>query len=700
MNSGLGDFFQKFWRLKEKRSSEVLHPGRAEGGYLLILLSIVGFLFVTQYLLGQKISQPEKVTLSYFVEPVGREMSVQEAELKLRAGQFQSYKGGNETLDLGYMREGVWVLMNFASPADSTSNRFVLQLRHTYINGSFTPLTLDSSGQAKLGVTQSFTDKLLPRTQGLNDIRHVSFPIHVEPGKEFRALVRLRAHVMSVPFLLLPEREFLSSIVREMVIMSSFFGGLMLLALYNVMVGLARRENEFIFYGCYVLAISLMIVAINGSGHMFIWPDNLWLHYNSANMLTNLCCLSYLAFTLSLFKDAALTGLEKHIWQGIFALCGIGLVLQVVEGGFFASIEANLAVLATLCLSLIRAWRVRPVYGRLANLFLISEGVLFLGATIYCIKMFGWLPATPFTINIVTLAATLEGILLSFVLSEKMRRTMNEKAFALERLAAAQHHLESSVRDRTLALAARYTSHEVLNPVFAVRLKAERIRDEIILSKDKNNREKFPVAENILEKVNEMFRLIDSIIHTIRAIKSLSGDGRGDAIVSVDLSSAIEDALRMLEAKALQVDARIEIDLNENPRVLARRSDVVHILMNLISNSFDALSGQSGQWIRIQCRWAQDSGINSGDMLEISVTDSGTGINKEIKNQLFTAEVSTKDHNQGMGLGLVFCQKLALRNNGAVGLHSERVNTSFYVLLPAAVAKYQPQPQYEQRTAS
>jgi signal transduction histidine kinase len=664
---------------------------RSEGGYFLIVFAILSFVLVVGYLVGHRMPNVEKVEFSYFVEDVDQEISAQDALAKLNRGEFKKYSASKEVLDLGYMREGVWVLMKFSNRPESAASRYVLQLRHTYINGSFTPLDaaekFDAQDSFRLGKTITFTDTILPRSQGLNDIRHVSFPVEVQPGNDFYALVRLRAHVMSVPFMLLAEREFLGSIVSEMVIISSFFGGLMLLALYNLMVGLARREKEFLFYGAYIFCMSMMIAAINGSGHMFIWPDVLWMHYNSANIFINLVCLSYIGFTLSVFKEARPVGLEKMLWNALFVMCLVGLVLQVVEGGFFASIEANLAGLAATCFSLVRAWRVRPIYGRIANLFLISECMLALGAFVYCIKMFGWLPSTPFTLNIVTVAATLEGILLSFVLSEKMRRTMNEKETALRNLAAAQQHLEASVRDKTLAIAARYTSHEVLNPVFAIRLKAERIRDEILSASENQDVSKFSISQQVLQKINEIFRLLDSIIHTIRAIKTLSNDGLREKVVAVELRSACEDALQLLEAKSFHLSCKVTIEISPDSVVDARRSDVVQVLMNLLSNSLDAVAGQDDQWIRITSRWIENPGADGGS-IEVSVIDSGPGPHQDIRNKLFDAEISTKEVEVGMGLGLAFCQKLVSRNNGVIGYDNINKHTRFFFLLPAtAVVK-------------
>lgn len=679
---------------KEPNSAQFMgyfNPKRELGGYLLVLLSALSFLLLSAYLMNHSEATSQNLKLSYVKEQVGVELNAQNALAQLREKKFIAVPGERGELDLGYLREGVWVLMEFNNPAGSKTSSFVLQLRHTYINGSVTELTGSdaSSGyqSAGLGETIPFTDKLLPRSQQLNDIRHVSFPIKVAPGETYRALVRLKAHVMNVPFLLLDERIFLSSVIRELVPIASLFGGLILLALYNGMVGLARKESEFLFYGVYVASIALMAASINGTGHMFLWPDMLWLHYNSANILINLVSLSYMAFSFTIFKKTPLVGVERALWIFFSSLCVVGFALQVFEGGFFASIQTNVAALAALSLGIFRAWRARRQYGRIANLFIISEFVLFAGAGAYCIKMFGWLPSNSFTLNIVLVSATLEAILLSFVLSEKMRRTMVEKEDAFSQLEKAHVHLEASVRDRTLALAARYTSHEVLNPVFAIRLKAERIRDEVLLENQSQAASLSRASEQVLLKVNEIFQLIDSIIHTIRAIKSMSTDGQREKVVSVDLQAALDDALKMLEVKMLQVKCNVESDFSHGRWVLARRSDVVQVLTNLISNSLDSVVGQEKPWVRVSSRAASLVIEKSAlQRVEISVYDSGAGPSEEIRGQLFETPVTTKNVDAGMGLGLSFCQRLVDRNGGSIEFDENSSVTRFYFSLPVADA--------------
>ena len=204
---------------KEPNSPQFMgyfNPRREPGGYLLVLLSALSFLLFSAYLMNNSEATSQSLKLSYMKEQVGVELNAQNALVQLREKKFIEIPGERGELDLGYLREGVWVLMEFNNPAGSKTSSFVLQLRHTYINGSVTELTGSDASRgyqsAGLGETTPFTDKLLPRSQQLNDVRHVSFPIKVAPGETYRALVRLKAQVMNVPFLLLDERIFLISL--------------------------------------------------------------------------------------------------------------------------------------------------------------------------------------------------------------------------------------------------------------------------------------------------------------------------------------------------------------------------------------------------------------------------------------------------------------------------------------------------------
>ena len=624
------------------------------------------------------------VSMSYLLEENGKPLSKEQALAEYERGRFSSTNDESGQLDIGYQQQPVWLMMEITPSPASSIDTFIVQLRHAYLNGSYSEIAQSREGPLEIKKTTPFNDQVLPRTQGMNDIRYISFPMKAEPGATYRALLKMKAHVLSVQFVVQEEKEFLSSAIRELVPIAVLLGGLSFLAFYNLLVGLVRREAEFLFYGAYVFGVVLVAASINGTGHLFLWPDVLWMHYNSANMFINIANLSYLGFAHFTFRDTPYSKFESTVWKTVAGLCVLGLFLQVFEGGFYASLQANLCLLTVLILGLVRSILARKQYGRIANMFVLSELCLFSGVFVWCMKMFGLLPSTSFTLNLVLLSSSLEAVLFSFVLSEKMRRTLEEKEDAFSQLVVAHKELGERIRDKTLALASRYTSHEVLNPVFAIKLKAERMID-VVSAEAKAEAPSFSrVHSTVMDKCSQICVLLDSISGTIRTIKSISSDSMSEDMCTFKLSDAFADALRLIEAKTLHSECAISGNFSAAEQVYASRNDVIHILVNLISNSLDAVRGTKASWIRIESQYVQS--IDSGKPSEIvvSVTDSGTGVELSIQEKLFSEPVTSKHGAGGMGLGLKFCRQLLERNAGRIELDISNPHTCFFFTLPSS----------------
>lgn len=666
--------------------SRVPLQGRDTSTYTMLAMAVACYFLISMQIFSANVTG-HPVSLSYMLEPEDSPLTEAEALSSYASGQFTKIPDLSGQLDIGYQQRPAWVMMEFNPPENLAADSYFVQLRHAYLNGSFSNIQKSESGDLSISKTSAFTDTVLPRTQGMNDIRYISFPMLASEGETFRALFKLKAHVLSVQFVVQEEKAFLSSALRELVPIAVLLGGLSFLAFYNLMVGFVRREPEFLFYGAYVCGVVLVAASINGTGHLFLWPDVLWMHYNSANMFINLANLSYLGFAHFMFRDTPYSRWEGRVWVLATTLCVVGLFLQVFEGGFYASLQANLCLLTVLLLGLVRSVFARKQYGRIANLFILSELCLFSGVVVWCMKMFGLLPSTSFTLNLVLLSSSLEAVMFSFVLSEKMRRTMEEKESALAQLIVANKELEERVRDKTLALASRYTSHEVLNPVFAIRLKSERVIEVMTAESMKTHPSFARVHDVVIEKSRQICQLLESISGTIRTIKSISSTSVSDEREELDLSSLFDDALRIIEAKTVHANCRISSDFTAAQSVYARRSDVIHVFVNLLSNALDATASGGASWIRVQSEIENPFQNDGSGSVRVSVTDSGPGIDAEIAEKLFLEPVTSKQGQGGMGFGLRFCRQLLERNAGSIGFDLKASQTLFFFVLPSSSAE-------------
>ena len=134
----------------------------------------------------------------------------------------------------------------------------------------------------------------------------------------------------------------------------------------------------------------------------------------------------------------------------------------------------------------------------------------------------------------------------------------------------------------------------------------------------------------------------------------------------------------MLEALALRIKATFEVDVAPAlPDVVIDRLRIQHVLFALIQNAFDA-SSQSSTPPRIKIDVRADRYA-----VETSITDSGSGVPAEIRDQLFRPFFTTKP--QGTGLGLASARAIVEAHQGTIGFETMPDDGSrFWFRLPIA----------------
>ena len=99
------------------------------------------------------------------------------------------------------------------------------------------------------------------------------------------------------------------------------------------------------------------------------------------------------------------------------------------------------------------------------------------------------------------------------------------------------------------------------------------------------------------------------------------------------------------------------------------------MLLNLLNNCLDAIRTMTQPWIEI--------GIEKrGDLIEISITDSGHGIPEHIANRMMEPFFTTKEVGRGTGLGLAISRGIIEDHQGRFYYDHESANTRFVLALP------------------
>ncbi len=182
-----------------------------------------------------------------------------------------------------------------------------------------------------------------------------------------------------------------------------------------------------------------------------------------------------------------------------------------------------------------------------------------------------------------------------------------------------------------------------------------------------------PKANQYLESIEKTVHRIDKII---RGLKALSRDGFSDLYETVDLTTSIINANSLNGEKFIYHGIEIRQNLPAaGAPIECRPVQIEQIIINLMSNSFDAVRDLPQKWVDITV-------FDNRDFWVIRITDSGPGIAENMQERIMQPFFTTKEMHQGTGLGLSISKAIAEEHGGRLELDSIAKNTCFVLTLP------------------
>jgi len=139
----------------------------------------------------------------------------------------------------------------------------------------------------------------------------------------------------------------------------------------------------------------------------------------------------------------------------------------------------------------------------------------------------------------------------------------------------------------------------------------------------------------------------------------------------VQLADLMTEALSVVPPPTgVEVVTHIEPDTD----IHADRDQIRQVLLNLITNGYDSMP--DGGVLDVSVR-------SAGDSAQITVTDTGMGMDEATTSRIFTPFYTTK--SRGIGLGLAVTKRVVEAHGGTISLQSTpSVGTSFTVTVPTA----------------
>jgi nitrogen fixation/metabolism regulation signal transduction histidine kinase len=217
---------------------------------------------------------------------------------------------------------------------------------------------------------------------------------------------------------------------------------------------------------------------------------------------------------------------------------------------------------------------------------------------------------------------------------------------------------------------ARRLAHEIRNPLTPIQLSAERISRNVARLPAATPRVATVIQEcvgAIVDEVSNLKHLVDEFVRFAR----LPTVHR----VPQSMAELIDRTLALYEGRMDGV--ALSVDVPEGlPLILMDSMQMRRVLINLIDNALEAMSGQPERALRFRCELARD-----GTMARLTLEDTGAGILAEDRERLFTPYFSTR--KDGTGLGLSIASRIVADHEGYIGVEPNAPQgTRFVIELP------------------
>jgi PAS domain S-box-containing protein len=204
--------------------------------------------------------------------------------------------------------------------------------------------------------------------------------------------------------------------------------------------------------------------------------------------------------------------------------------------------------------------------------------------------------------------------------------------------------------------------HEIRNPMTTVRGYLQILRENKDYSQE-------------LEYFDLMIEELDRANSIITEFLSLAKNKLLD-IKPININEIISKSLLLIQAKAISRDQYIRLEANEVPKLLLDEKEIRQLILNLVNNAMESMSARGEILVK--------TFIEKGKAV-LAVKDQGYGIDHKYIEKLGTPFFTTKE--QGTGLGLAVCYRIAARHDAKIDIETSSTGTTFFVRFPIPIGR-------------
>lgn len=306
------------------------------------------------------------------------------------------------------------------------------------------------------GELLSLTGDKVPFTQRTYNDPDVALSIPGQPGRSVYFIKVLNTSKMNIEHALWNEHEYLGHLDAKNLSKAFYFGALVIMLLYNLILYFFIRDRAILEYVLYHVALMYVMIYYNGISAQLFFRDEAGLDASTVAIhYAAICTLLATQFLRSFLNTKVIApNIDKTLLLFI-GLNAISILLSVFDAFYHVNhlffnitmmVQSIYLVFAGFYISIARK-------SKLALFYFVGWFTMMIAIVITALIIMSVIPRNSFTSNIFQVGSLIEVLLLSMGLAyryKESREAIMEKDRALEEINA---NLEVTIRERTMELA-------------------------------------------------------------------------------------------------------------------------------------------------------------------------------------------------------------------------------------------------------
>jgi two-component system sensor histidine kinase/response regulator len=638
-----------------------------------------------------------------FLEDPSDSLGIDDVQKPEVASRFRPV-GNVDRWNLGLTRSAYWVRWSWRNDSQHPVERFFS--REFLKEADFYLQSKDGSFEVlNLGSRRPFANQPIAN-------RDIVVPLRLEPGQTQIVYTRLKGLAVVIELQLWQPNVFNSEQKADYIFHALYFGMVLGLAAYNLLLFFVLRKSEYLLYVGYVVTLSLLLATNNGLSREFLWPKDPW----PSNYAVEFGMLASMALALQFSRLMLRTAVLLPRFDKVMRALAWGMVLLMAVLPFNAAeINRNSsAILGVGLVSLLAVSTWLMVLGqRMAIFFFAAFSMPIAGTVLLILQNEKVLNGGFLVQNGLQIGSAIEMLVLAFALADRFNTARKEKELAQRNaLLAEQEALrvqQQAFEEQQKLVGELQASQTQLAAAVHTAERASNAKSEFLSMVSHELRTplagvlgmlNLSLRENLQASLRERLLRAQSSAHMLHSIVNdllditLLDTGRLKTHIAPYAVRTVVDELRFSfeeRAQEKQLGLQFSIDSQVPAWLLGDAQRIKQILMNVLSNAIK-FTERGEVRVSVSCEGMSDSAAQGAPItLRLQVEDTGIGMDEATQSKLFQSfeqgDRSSTRKFEGLGLGLSISQQLAQLMGGRLEVQSTLgVGSAFTLVLPQPLA--------------